>query len=140
MDWLSLGLLGIFLGVFLSYSFLPISSELALIPATKLYHPISIFIIAFLAASIGSLINYFIGKHGIRKLLPKQKKLMKAEKIYAKYGILAVALLSWLPWIGDPIIIVSGMLRMPFLRFFLASSFSKFLYLGMLILIGISLL
>ncbi|MEM4357955.1 MAG: VTT domain-containing protein [Candidatus Pacearchaeota archaeon] len=139
MDWLSLGLLGIFIAVFLSYSFLPISSELSIIPAVKMVNPWLLFLIAIIAATLGSLLNYYIGYKGIRKLMPKKHKLKKAEKFFSKYGLFAVILLSWLPYIGDPLIIVAGTFRMPLLRFLFASTIAKGWYLTLLIFFGLML-
>ena len=45
-----------------------------------------------------------------------RKKLAKAEAWYGKYGRWSL-LLSWAPFVGDPITLVAGILREPFSSF-----------------------
>ena len=46
----------------------------------------------------------------------KPDKLEKAERQYRKYGRFSL-LLSWVPFIGDPITVVAGVLREPLWSF-----------------------
>lgn len=50
--------------------------------------------------------------------------LHRAQRWYAKYGKWSL-LLSWAPFIGDPLTIVAGMMRQSFLVFLLMVSLAK---------------
>jgi len=133
----SIILLGLFLSIFLSYSILPFFTEAPIIAAIKIFNPLLIFVIALIAASLGGVINYYIGLKGIRRFIPKKNKIKKAESLFKKYGVIALVFLAWLPYIGDPIIITAGILRMPFLRFLLYSSLGRVWYLGLIVFLGV---
>ena len=48
----------------------------------------------------------------------------KAERRYRRFGELSL-LLSWLPIVGDPLTLIAGVLRTPFLRFLLLVTIAK---------------
>ena len=70
----------------------------------------------------GYFVNYFINKpwFPINKYL-----LQKANSIFDKYGKWSL-LLSWVPFIGDPIAFVAGSLRYKFILFIIFISIGKF--------------
>ncbi len=76
-----------------------------------------LFISATLGNTLGSIINYILGRKGIEYLLKngytKQKDINRADKLFAKYGAI-VLLFSWMPIIGDPITFVAGVLKYRF--------------------------
>ncbi|PHS58806.1 MAG: hypothetical protein COB17_02340 [Sulfurimonas sp.] len=109
---------------------LPFSSELAFLTALANNMPI---ITALVFASSGNILaiifNYFLGFLLYEKTytkLEKSKIGLKSLSLGNKYGYY-VLLLSWLPIIGDPITIVSGLLRLNFLYFILISATLRFL-------------
>jgi membrane protein YqaA with SNARE-associated domain len=109
------GLWMLFLSGFLSATLLPGSSEAALIAAIKLGdHPLWLVItVATIGNTLGGLTNYGLG----RLLLDKTSRLKKTQRALGwlkKYGYWSL-LLSCLPFIGDPLCLAAGWLRMNFL-------------------------
>ena len=54
-----------------------------------------------------------------------EDKLLRGEKYYRKYGRFSL-LLSWVPFIGDPITIVAGILREPLWSFVALVSIAEY--------------
>ncbi len=114
--------LSLFAASFLAATILPFSSEAALIGA--LHEGLSPAI-ALIAASSGNLLaiilNYALGYFLYEKMHTKlhvSKTGKKAYKWGHTYGYYAL-LLSWLPFIGDPLTIVAGLVRLNFWYFLL---------------------
>ena len=109
------GLWMLFLSGFLSATLLPGSSETTLIAVIKLGdHPLWLVItVATIGNTLGGLTNY-----GLGRLLPdKTSRLEKNQRALGwlkEYGYWSL-LLSWLPFIGDPLCLAAGWLRMNFL-------------------------
>ena len=110
----------LFLAAFLAATILPFSSELAFVTALASDMPLTR---ALLVASIGNVLaiclNYWLGY----LLYDRTKNKLLSSKIGAKsleyghkYGYFAL-LLSWLPIIGDPLTLVSGLVRLKFVWF-----------------------
>ncbi|WP_281951909.1 YqaA family protein [Nitrosophilus kaiyonis] len=120
----------IFLSAFGAATILPIYSE-----ATVLYYlnsgypKILILISAGFGNTLGSLLNFFIGKKGVDYLLKKgyvkEKNLLKAEKFFKKYGGFAL-LFSWAPIIGDPLTFIAGSLHYDIKKFIIIVAIAKF--------------
>jgi membrane protein YqaA with SNARE-associated domain len=109
---------------------LPISSEALL--TYYLHNNKSIMlllIVAGLGNTLGSIVNYYIGKKGSEYLIKKEKisatRLHKSKDIFRKYGGYAL-LISWVPIIGDPLTLVAGMLYYDIKKFIIFVSISKF--------------
>ena len=132
------GLLGIFIGTFLSYSILPLPSEPILILGINFFNPYAVLFVSLLGSTLGSISNYFIGLRGIRTFLIKRasKKEKKARKLFKKWGPISIVLFSWLPIIGDPLFIIAGTLKMKFWKFLLYSTLGKLWYFILLIWFG----
>ena len=81
----------------------------------------------------GYYINYFIKKSWFPI---KQDKIKKGTELFNKYGKWSL-LLSWAPFIGDPITFVAGTLRFSFLPFIILVSIGK---VGRYLLIYLSIL
>jgi membrane protein YqaA with SNARE-associated domain len=123
--------IGLFLSSFLSATILPGQSEIALTSLIILNnHSISFLVsIASLGNVLGSLFNWFIGckleRFKKKKWFPvTDLQLKKASNWYHKYGKWTL-LLSWVPFVGDPITIVAGIFRIPIMHFILIVSFAK---------------
>ena len=105
------GLWMLFLSGFLSATLLPGSSEATLIAVIKLGdHPMWLVItIATIGNTLGGLTNY-----GLGRLLPdKTSRLEKNQRALGwlkEYGYWSL-LLSWLPFIGDPLCLAAGWLH-----------------------------
>lgn len=117
MEWLeSLGLFGLFLGTLLAATIFPFSSDalyIAILAATK--QPIACLIVGSLGNWIGGVICYYMGYLGKWEWLEKWTKTDKAklEKYRSKcqkYGVW-LALLCWVPFIGDIYAIALGFFR-----------------------------
>lgn len=119
-------LFGLFISSFLASTILPLPSEAALLFVLNNgnYEPWILLLVATLGNCLGGSTNYFLGllvrKRWIKKTSPK------AQRIASKYGP-AAAILSWLPVIGDPILIALGIYRSPMLQTFLFMITGKFL-------------
>ena len=123
--------IGLFLSSFLSATILPGQSEIALTSLIILNnHSLSFLVfIASLGNILGSLFNWFIGckleRFKKKKWFPvTDLQLKKASNWYHKYGKWTL-LLSWVPFVGDPITIVAGIFRVPIMYFILIVSFAK---------------
>ena len=123
--------IGLFLSSFLSATILPGQSEIALTSLIILNnHSLSFLVlIASLGNVLGSLLNWFIGckleRFKKKNWFPvTELQLKKASNWYHKYGKWSL-LLSWIPFIGDPITIVAGIFRVSIMHFILIVSFAK---------------
>lgn len=109
----SLGLWGLFLGAFLAATIVPFSSDalyLAVLIATK--DPLGCFLYGTIGNWLGGITTYWIGWLGRWEWLErwfkvKHETLAKQKIKIDKYGVW-MALLSWVPVIGDIIVIALG--------------------------------
>lgn len=112
----------LFVVSFLAATLLPLGSEWLLVAMLiNGSSPLASVAVATCGNSLGAGTNYLIGRGGgdwlNRKLLHiKPQRMEQARSWFNRYGSWAL-LLSWLPVIGDPLCLVSGMLRTPLLRF-----------------------
>jgi membrane protein YqaA with SNARE-associated domain len=119
---------------FLAATLIPAQSEIVFLGflAAKSADPLALFIVASLANTAGSAVNWFLGKliadHGVERLparlRPDPGRLAQARKLFARHGWLAL-LMSWAPIIGDPLTLVAGLMRYPFWRFVLVVLIAK---------------
>ena len=125
-------LLALFVLSFLAATVLPLGSEwLLVLLLVDGAEPLTLVGVATVGNTLGACTTYAIGIYGgpwvIKRLLridTEQEK--KAERYYARYGSWSL-LLSWMPFIGDPICLVGGILRIGFGRFLVLVSSGKFL-------------
>lgn len=134
-DLESLGLLGLFIGTFLAATILPFSSDalyIAVLAATK--DPIGCLAIGTVGNWLGSVVTYWIGWIGrwewIEKWFKVKRETLEKQKVKIdKYGVW-LALLAWIPIIGDVIAIALGFYRTrPWATMFLllVGKFARFL-------------
>lgn len=77
----------------------------------------------------GSCLNWLLGR-GVARFRNKryfpvsEKQLTRACAAFTKYGVWTL-LFAWVPFIGDPITVASGVLRVRFFVFFLYVSIGK---------------
>lgn len=137
---LELSYWGLFIGCLLSATIIPFASEalfLAILYAGG--EPYLTLLIATLGNFTGSLITYFMGYIGHFSQLErwfrvKPEKVQKMKIIVDKYGIWA-ALFSWLPFIGDPLVLTLGFFRVNFRWILPIILFVKYLRYHVLMLI-----
>ena len=131
MTAFELGYLGLFITCFLAATILPIASEVFLITmlAAK-YDPLSSLLIASSGNTLGSYLNFGIGYIGnpewLKKLRGKQKSIESWKASIQKYGVW-LALLSWLPIVGDIIGIALGFFRANIFWSFIFMAIGKFI-------------
>ena len=134
-DLESLGLLGLFIGTFLAATILPFSSDalyIAVLAATK--DPIWCLAVGTVGNWLGSVVTYWIGWIGrwewIEKWFKVKRETLEKQKVKIdKYGVW-LALLAWIPIIGDVIAIALGFYRTrPWATMFLllVGKFARFL-------------
>ena len=122
---------GLFLVALLSASILPLQSEAVLVGLllSNNYPVWLLLAVASIGNVLGSLVNWYLGKYlqhfQHRRWFPvKPDQLDKASRWYLKYGKWSL-LLSWVPIIGDPLTVIAGVLREPFLPFLLLVTIAK---------------
>lgn len=117
MDYISLGLIGLFSIGFLSATILPLASEGVLI--AFLYHgfnPVSCFFVISIGNTLGSFTNYLLGYYASNSFRSRKKdphKYMRFKTNVQKYGVW-LGLLSWVPILGDPLTIAMGYFKVRF--------------------------
>jgi membrane protein YqaA with SNARE-associated domain len=111
---------GLFAAAFLSATVLPFQSEVVLfgLLLTERHSWWLLVLVASVGNTLGSATNWVLGRllarFEERPWFPvKRESIARAEKWYHRYGRWSL-LLSWLPFIGDPLTIVAGVLREPF--------------------------
>jgi membrane protein YqaA with SNARE-associated domain len=111
-NWIYISL---FTSCFLSATLIPFASEVGLaVVLAQGYDPIISIVVATIGNSLGGLTNYLLGRLGNPNWLKKSKlnpaKLEKHTHFISTYGSYT-ALLSWVPIIGDPLLLILGYLR-----------------------------
>lgn len=121
----------LFLSAFGAATLLPLQSEAVLIAlfAQEKYSVVVLILVASLGNVLGSCVNWYLGlkieQFKTRKWFPvSEKNMLKAEKIYQKYGFWSL-FLSWMPMIGDPITLIAGLLKESFWRFLCIVTLAK---------------
>lgn len=136
----NLGAFGLFLITFLSGSIIPFPSEAAIILASGFLNSFLVLIVSTLGGILGNITNYYIGKKGIRNWLvgrsPKLEK--KSKKWFNKWGQIIILVAPWLPFVGDPAMIVAGALEINVKKFILYVSISRIIKNILLIYFGIA--
>lgn len=115
--------LGLFGVAFLAATIVPAQSEAVLVMMilAERYPIVALIGIASLGNVLGSVVNWALGR-GIERYRDRRwfpvppDKLERAEGWYLRYGKWSL-LLSWLPVIGDPLTVVAGVLKVPFMTF-----------------------
>lgn len=125
------GLIGLFFASFLSATILPFSSEAVLtFFLLNGVDPWACLAIATLGNSLGGSTNYFIGKLGstrwLQRIRIKEHQIQQKERWFIKYGNW-LAFFSWLPIIGDPLMVVLGYFKSPVLKTLTTMTIGKLL-------------
>ena len=128
------GLISLFFVSFFASTLLPLGSEWLLIALLlQGSNPIATVVVATAGNSLGSGTNYLIGYFGSEWLTEKllrinKKRQQQAEIWFNRYGSWSL-LLAWLPIIGDPLCLISGMLKTSLFKFsLLVYKISNFLF------------
>lgn len=136
-----LGYFGLFIIAFLSATVIPATTEAFMMAMTALgYSLLGILIIATVGNVLGAVFNYFIGRRGISfleksRFSPKPELINRLKSYFRRWGAI-ILFFSWLPFVGDPLTIVAGLVGVPF-RFFIPWVIvGRFLRYGAVLLLG----
>lgn len=119
--FLDFGYIGLFIGAFIAATIVPFSSDIMLVALLVAGgDPYLAIISATLGNWLGGLTSYWIGYLGrwdwIEKYLKVSKsRLLKQQNNITKYGSL-LALMTWLPLIGDVMAVALGFYKVDFKR------------------------
>jgi membrane protein YqaA with SNARE-associated domain len=123
--------LALFLAAFLAATIVPAQSEAVLVGLIVAGDRslILLLLVATIGNVLGSVVNWLLGRFierfRDRLWFPVSRaRLAQAEAWYRRFGIWSL-LLSWVPIIGDPLTVVAGVLRTPFLTFLVLVTIAK---------------
>jgi membrane protein YqaA with SNARE-associated domain len=134
MDWLlDLGYFGLFIGSFLAATIVPFSADVLLIGMLVAGgSPWIVIGVATAGNFLGGLTSYGIGRLGkwewIERLGVRPENISKHKAKIDKYGAW-IALLSWVPFVGDVLAVALGFFRVKFIpsaTFMLIGKFGRF--------------
>lgn len=129
MEYLDFGYAGLFLICFLAATILPLTSEGVLVVfLISGFDPWFCLVIASTGNVLGGTTNYLLGliwnPEKLNKRLGSPQRFQRMQKLAQKHGYW-LGLISWLPIIGDPLLIVLGYLRTPLAPLILTMSIAK---------------
>lgn len=120
----------LFLAALAAATILPMQSEAVLVGLLLAdYSSWLLITVASVGNVLGSAINWLLGR-GIERFRDRpwfpasNEGLERAQSWYRRYGKWSL-LLSWVPIIGDPLTVIAGVLREPFLVFLLLVAVAK---------------
>jgi membrane protein YqaA with SNARE-associated domain len=123
--------LSLFAISFLAATILPFSSELTLVGliATSNYDNFFLLIVASLGNIFGSVVNWVLGFYSrnltTKKWFPfKETQIERSSRWFKNFGKWSL-LFAWVPIVGDPLTLVSGLLRVRFLDFIILVAIGK---------------
>jgi len=137
----SIGYLGVYLYMVMVGTFIPVPSELVLLPAGYLAakgekNLFLLWISGALGSLTGALINYFLAKYLVNKLLKDKPIIKKVNNFWNAHGKISAFLAPLTPGLGQYISIPAGLSHMP-LRWFIPLTFSaNLIWVGFMLMIG----
>lgn len=122
----------LFVSGFLSSTLLPGGSEVSLwvMLGNQDYSVVLLLFVATSGNTLGGMVNYAVGY-----LFPHTYSSAHSSRAWRwvhRYGVWSL-LLSWLPIIGDPLCLIAGWLRLPWLYCFMAIAVGKAIRYGIII-------
>jgi membrane protein YqaA with SNARE-associated domain len=120
----------LFLSAFGAATLLPFYSEITLYALMDNgHHYAMLWLIASLGNSLGAVVNWWLGRYMLhyqdRKWFPfKASSLDRAQTWFNRWGVWSL-LLAWLPLGGDALTFIAGLMRIPFLIFFVLTFIGK---------------
>ena len=144
-----LGDVGVFVGMFLESSVVPIPSEAVVIGASSVGIPVcSIVIWGSIGATLGSMVGYSLGRYAAMPIILKYGKFVlikphhieKAENFMKKYGVYSVLIGRVLPIVPFKVFsIAAGITRIPFVLFVICTLVGVIPRMFLLSIFGVSL-
>ena len=121
----------LFASSFSSSKILPGHSELTLTAfiTQREYETIYLIIVTSIGNVLGSIVNWYLGLYFIKfknkKWFPfNEKNMNNSSKWFLKYGKWSL-LLSWVPFVGDGLTLIAGVLKVPLYEFVLLVTVAK---------------
>ena len=134
-----MGYFSLFFSALASATLLPGSSEALMLYLLQQpqWQPEWLWLAATLGNTLGSAINWGLGRSGYhlrhKSWFPvSEGQLEKTRGYFLRWGSVSL-LLAWLPIIGDPLTLLAGLLRVPFMLFLLLVTIGKGLRYALLI-------
>lgn len=137
----SIGYVGVYFYMLLVGTFIPVPSELVLLPAGYLAAKgeKNLFMLWF-AGSLGSLsgalINYYLAKYLVKKILKDKPIIKKVNVFWAKHGKISAFLAPLTPGLGQYISIPAGLSHMPLKWFVPLTYAANLIWVGFMLMIG----
>ena len=108
---------------------IPIYSEgVLLYYLDKGLNPLLLLILSSIGNVLGAVINYYLGVKGaeyvIKKGYVKEENIKTGKRYFDRFGPFAL-LLSWAPYIGDPITFFAGIIKYDIKKFIILVSIAK---------------
>lgn len=137
----SMGYIGVYFYMLLVGTFIPVPSEILLIPSGYLA---SIeeknFYLLLLSGALGSLsgalINYFLAKILVNRFFKDKPVIKKVSNFFKKHGSISVFLAPLTPGMGQYISIPAGLSHMPLKKFIPLTFAANIIWVGFMLLIG----
>ncbi len=134
----------LFCSALIAATLFPLSSEALL--STLLYQdysPLLLWLVATTGNTLGSCINWYVGKWCLhlqdKKWFPiSAAQLARAQTRFQKYGLVSL-LFAWVPIIGDPLTLLAGVMRVQFWTFLVLVAIGKGLRYGVVIWVALHL-
>lgn len=118
--FLRFGLLGIFV-----YNL--VGPGTFLVPTAARFFPVvAVALVTALGMAINDSVSWLAGRNG-DIVLPRGKRVKKAEEYIKKYGPWAMFVWAFIPFPYDFVAVISGYLELPFVYFALPTFFGRFL-------------
>lgn len=122
---------GLFATAFIAATIFPMQSE-ALLTGLLIktsYSPVLLILVASVGNILGSCVNWWLGRSIERfkdkRWFPaKPQDLERAQRHYQRWGRWSL-LLSWVPFLGDPITVMAGVMKEKLLVFVFLVSIAK---------------
>jgi len=137
----TIGYFGVYLYMLLVGTFIPVPSELILLPAGYLSAKgekdlVLLWISGALGSLSGALINYYLAKFLVNRFLKDKPAIKKVTKFWKEHGKISAFLAPLTPGLGQYISIPAGLSHMP-LKWFIPLTFSaNLIWVGFMLMIG----
>lgn len=135
-----MGYFSLFFSALASATLLPGSSEALMLYLLQQpqWQPEWLWLAATLGNTLGSAINWGLGRSGYhlrhKSWFPvSEQQLDKGRRHFERWGKWSL-LFAWLPVVGDPLTLLAGLLRVPFLWFLVLVLIGKGVRYGLLVL------
>jgi membrane protein YqaA with SNARE-associated domain len=138
------GYIGLFAAAFLAATVIPMSSDIVLVVMVAAgFEPVTCVVVGTAGNWLGGMTSYYLGYLGKWEWIEKwlrisPEKASRVKKYIDKYGSYT-ALLSWLPFVGDAMAVVLGLVRSSVLRvaiFMLIGKGARYAFLAYAVVFG----